>query len=165
MRSTKTSTRGFTLIELLLYVGILSLFLVVLTDMFGGAIDVQLESQSSGAVEQDGRYILQRVAYDVGQAREMTVPAAIGEQTATLQMRVNGQSTTYDLTGTDLRITDALGSSLANSALTQISNLAFLRLGNVGGKAAIQVRFTVTSKTVRAAGPTARNFQTTIGLR
>lgn len=165
MRSTKKLARGFTLIELLLYVGILSLFLVVLTDMFGGAIDVQLESQSSGAVEQDGRYILQRLGYDMGRVEEITVPAAIGEQTASLELRAQGQPVAYSLTGTDLMITDASGSNLGNSALTQISNLTFLRLGNVGGKAAIQVQFTVTSKTVRVAGPQARNFQTTISLR
>src|SRR5258708_14824797 len=68
--------RGFTLVEMLIYMGIFSLMLIALTQIFTSIIDVQLESQSNGSVSQDGQYILSRLSYDISRAQDIATPSA-----------------------------------------------------------------------------------------
>ena len=56
--------RGFTLIELLIYMALVGLFLVVLTNMLATILETQAESTAVSLVDIDGRYILARLAYD-----------------------------------------------------------------------------------------------------
>src|SRR3990172_6790072 len=57
MLRIRNSRRGFTIIELILYMGMLSILLAVLSQIFVSILNVQLESQSSSSIEQDSRYI------------------------------------------------------------------------------------------------------------
>ncbi len=56
--------RGFTLIELLIYMALVGLFLVVLTNMLATILETQTESTAASLVDIDGWYILARLAYD-----------------------------------------------------------------------------------------------------
>ncbi|KKU28482.1 MAG: hypothetical protein UX80_C0003G0029 [Candidatus Amesbacteria bacterium GW2011_GWA2_47_11b] len=56
--------KAFTLIELLIYMGLVGLFLVVLTNMLATILETQEESAAASLVDIDGRYILSRIAYD-----------------------------------------------------------------------------------------------------
>ena len=156
------SSGGFTLIEFLIYMGIFSMLLVVLTQMFVMILTTQLGTESSSSVEQDSRFILARLMYDVQRASQITVPATLGVSGNTLQLIIGGVSYTYVLNGTNLE----LNSNQVNSFDTTVSNLSFERRGNVGGETDVNVAFTLKSKVLRNNMPMElKNVQTVIGLR
>lgn len=156
---------GFTVVEMLLYMGLLSGFLVVLTSIFLSALDVSSESQSFTRVEEDGRYILARLQYDIARSQAVTIPMTLGSSTNTLQMTIGGVGTTYSLSGTNLIITTGSGTNALNSFGSQVSGFTVVRLGNPGGKESVTVDVTVTSVTQRPSGPEVRSFRMTQGVR
>src|SRR3990167_8822134 len=95
--------RGFTLIEIIIYMALLSIFLLTLTDIFVSILDVQLESDATSAVEQDGRFLLSRLAYDINRANAITIPGAIGSSSNSLEMTIAADTYTYTLSGSDLQ--------------------------------------------------------------
>lgn len=157
---------GYTLVELLIFMALLAGILVVVSDILGSVLDVRLESESTSSVEQDGKYILNRIGYDIGRADEITVPANDGDNSASLILVIGPSSNSYSLNGGNLQLTNLSGTNRLNSISTSISNLSFTRIGNsADAKDTIRMSFTVTSTTVRVSGPEVRSYQTTVGLR
>lgn len=161
----RNSCRGFTVVELILYMGILTILLTVLTEVFGSILDTQLESQAVSSVEQDARFILSRLTYDIMNAQSITTPINLGDQTQTLQLTKSGIDYTYSVAGGNFSLTDNFGTDQLNSFDSTISNLSFTRLGASSGKPTITIEFTLTSLTRQAKGPETKSFQTTVGLR
>jgi type II secretory pathway pseudopilin PulG len=159
------SNKGFTITELLIYMGIFSILLVVLTEIFVTILKVQLESEATSSVEQDSRFILTRLMYDIQRANTVNLPASLGDQGSVLRFIIGGVTYTYTINNDNLELTMNANANKLNSFDTTISNLTFQRLGNPGGINSINVGFTVTSKAKRASGPEIKNVQTVIGLR
>ena len=160
--------RGFTLIEIIIYMALLSIFLLTLTDIFVSILDVQLESDATSAVEQDGRFILSRMAYDIPRASSIDIPPQIGQTRSNLRMTIGGVTYEYAENGGNLQLTNNLGTSNLNGSETAVSNLSFQKIANsavVGTKETIKINFTIESITQRTQGPEVRNFQTTVGRR
>lgn len=157
--------KGFTIVEMLVYMGLLTGFLVVLTQIFLSSLDVQLASERTSSVAQDGRYILSRLEYDVARAQAITVPVALGGQAGSLQLTIAGIPHTYLVDNGNLTLTNALGTNTVNSVGTGISGFTVRRLGNVNGKQSARVSFILTSTTEGPTGPEVRTYQTTIGIR
>lgn len=157
--------RGFTLIELIVYMGLMSIFLLTLTEIFLSVLDVQTESQQNSSVEQDGKYILARLNYDISQASTITSPASLGQSANAATLVISGVNYTYDGSGSSLILTNNYGASQINSDGSTISNVSFSRLGNSGGKNSLQIKFRLTSSSNRNAGREMRDFQTTLGTR
>jgi type II secretory pathway pseudopilin PulG len=159
-------SRGFTITELLIYMGIFTILLVVLTEIFVTTLNVQLESEATSSVDQDSRFILSRLMYDIQRASRIDVPASLGSLPGdTLSLIIGGDTYTYALNNTDLELDRNGTANKLNSFDTTISNVVFQRLGNPGGVNSIKVGFTVSSKVQRASGPEIKNVQTMIGLR
>ena len=159
---------GFTLIELLIYMGILSILLAALSQIFGSIIDSQLESEATSSVQQDGRFIFSRLAYDINRAQDsagIIQPASLGATSTALQLNIDGVSYTYSLNGGNLELAEGAVTNALNSSETTVSNLSFTRLGNSGGKNTVQIEYTVTSKIIQPKGLETKDFQTTIGIR
>lgn len=144
--------------------GIFVILLTVITTVFTQSIDVQLESQATSSVEQDGRYILAKLIYDINRASSITSPS-LGNTTTSLQIVVNGVTQTYQLSSGNLTITDSNGTNQLNGFDTTISNLSFQQLGNVGGQNSVRINFRASSITERNTGPEIRDYQTTAGIR
>lgn len=162
----KLNRRGFTIVELIIYMGILSILLMVLTDTFASILEVRKESEAVTAVEQDGNYILAKLFYDISHAQSIGTPASLGTSSNTLQLTIGGVSNTYSLSGGNLQVVNNHGTNVLNGIDSSVSNLSFLRLGNIGGKDTIQMTFTVTSRIVRSGGITeTKTYQTSAGLR
>ncbi len=159
------SKKGFTLVELLIYIGLLTILMAILTRIFTGIIDVQLSSEATGAVEEDGRYIYSRLTYDVGRATGVVTPAVPGDQSNSLTLLIDGVANTYSISSNNLMLANGQGADQLNSEGTTISNVSFERLGNVGGKDSVQVKYTITSTTQQVSGPDTKNIETTIALR
>lgn len=156
---------GFSLVELLIYIGLLAILMTILSRIFTGIIDVQLSSEATGAVEEDGRFIYARMAYDIGRAQSVVSPVNLGDVADTLILQIDGVTNTYNVSSNNLVLTNAYGSSQLNSVGSVISNLSFQRLGNVNGKDSILVTYTVTSTTVNIRGADTKTIETTIALR
>lgn len=165
--SKKTCNRkgGFTIVELLIYMALLSGFLIITTELFASIMDVKLESESVSSVEQDGRYILTRLAYDIPQSSSITTPNTLGSTTTSLVMVISGITYTYSINGDNLQLVNNLGTNNLNSTESKISDVSFRKIGNAGGKETIKLNFTVTSATTGNTGPEVRTFNTTIGRR
>lgn len=160
--------KGFTLIELLLFMGMVSILLLVLTQMFVSVLDLQKESTAVSAIQEDGAMILSRMMYDISRADSIVTPSSLGQQTTSLQITTGGINYTYSLNNNgNLELTDNVGTDQLNSFNSTVSNLTFTRLGNniVGGKHTIRLAFRLTSKVRQAKGFEVKNFQTTIGIR
>lgn len=161
------SQKGVTVVELLLYMAILSVLLTILTSVFVSALDVQSESQASSSVEQDGNYVLARLAYDIHGAQGINIPAVNGATSNNFQIAVNGVNYTYSVdVNNNLILTNDLGVNNLNNYGSSVSALLVQRLGNVGGvEDTLRVNFTVTSRTKRSSGFETKDFQTNFSLR
>lgn len=148
-----------------MYMGLLSILLVVLVDIFSSALDVQLQSQATSSVSQDGRFLLSRFMYDLQRSENVVIPAAAGSQSNTLQITVGGINYTYAVESENLQISNNNGADTLNSFDTTVSNLSFQKIGNVGGKDTVKILFTLTGKDIKKSGREIKNFQTTVGLR
>ncbi len=163
------SQRGVTVVELLLYMAILSVLLTILTSVFISALDVQSESNASSSVEQDGNYIIARLAYDMHRANSINFPASDGAtSTDNFQIIINAVNYKYSVdSNNNLILTVSSVPNNLNGYGSSISNFSVLRLGNGVGKIedTLKINFTVTSRTKRQSGYEIKDFETNLSLR
>lgn len=165
MKKINIYASGFTLVELLLYMGLLAVFLVVLTDIFVSALNVQTSSESASAVLSDGQYILARLAYDAGQSQDIATPSASGQNLGTLSFVENGALYTYSVTNGNLNLTSGGVTNSLNSSESSISSFSATRIASSGVKPTVQVNFTLRGISVPVQGPSTETFRTTLGVR
>lgn len=156
---------GFTIVEMLVSMALTSMFLVVMTDIFTSTLALQTEDEAAAAVSQDGRYLLQRLSYDVARASAITMPNTLGGSGSSLVLTIDGVAASYSLDAGDIVVTNGAGSDRLNSAATVISGLSIQRLGSSGLPDTARITFTVTSKQKPTAGPASQTFTITAGRR
>ena len=161
------SQRGVTIVELLLYMAILSVLLTILTSIFVSALDVQSESNATSSVQQDGNYVLARLAYDIHRAQSINIPVSNGATNNNFQIVVSGVNYTYSVdANNNLVLTNNLGTNNLNNYGTRVSAFLVQRLGNAGGiENTLKINFTVTSRTERVSRFETKDFQTNLSLR
>jgi len=159
--------KGFTLIELVIYMGILTILLSVLCSIFTSILDVQLQPTSTSSVNQDGRYLLSKLLYDVKSSSEILVPANPGTVSSTMQVTINSINYTYSLNGGNLQIVNnnTNDTDVLNSYDTSISGLSFTRVGNGGSSDTVRVSYTVSSRATSRSGVETKSFTTTLGTQ
>jgi Tfp pilus assembly protein FimT len=161
----KKLQRGFTITELLIYMGLMSIFVVVLMGIFTSALKTKLATESASGISQDSRYILSKLSYDVNNADSITSPA-LGSTSATLQMVASSSAVIYAVNGGNLTRTVGGVSTNINGFDTQLDSITFKNIGNPGGKATIQIVYTVRSKIIIQGGGTeVQTVNTTVGTR
>lgn len=165
LNKSKNKSNGFTLVELVVYMGIVMIFMLVLTDILEAILNTRLSSQSTSEVAQDGRFIYTRLIYDINRSSGVILPLNIGDTSTSLQATISGSLNTYSLSSGNLILNDSTTSAQLNSVDTSVSNLTFTRIGNPGGKNTFQIKFTVTSKIPTKGAVDAEVFQTTAGPR
>ncbi len=157
--------KGFTLVEILLYMALLSIFLITLVDILVSALDVQLESQATSAVDIDSRFISSRLNYDILRASAITTPANLGDTANSLVATIGGVNYTYSLSGGNLVLNDGSGGKNLNSSESTVAGISFQKLGSAGSKETIHVVYTLESVTLRASGKESRIIDTVFGRR
>lgn len=163
--NNQIKNKGFSMIELLVYMSLFSIVIVLLADMFASLLSVQLKTQSTSYVEQDGRYILTRLMRDVATAQSIATPSLGGQTTPTLTLTLPADTYTYALTTGNLTLTTGTGIDVLNGFDTTVSNLSFTKITNTGAKDTVRINYTVTSKTKTPTGTKSVDYQTTVGLR
>ena len=115
--------KAFTIVELVVYMGILSVLLVVFIDMFATLVNRQLETESLSSVQQDANYLLSRLTYDFSQSKNIQTPSSPGSPSATLTL-LNGSTSYYYFLKSDNLISSHSGIlDQLNSSETTISNV------------------------------------------
>lgn len=162
--------KSFTIIELLIFMGILSIILYVLTDIFVSSLKVKTQSESQASLQQDSRYILAKLMYDINRATAINNPS-LGQESDTLEIIINSNIYTYTINNGNLLLTNDLGSNILNGYNTQLSNLRFLHLGTQPTdekpfpKDNVLINFSLESKALINSRQETLSFQTTVGLR
>ena len=154
--------KGATLVELLIYLGLASIMLVILSELFVSILNESVETQNYSAVQTDGRYILARLRYSINNADSITTPLNLGETSNTLEL--DGGKYRFYLADNKFYLysRDDVGSPsyLMSNLDTKITDLVFSQQGNVGGKPVISIAFTASSGEV---GTTQHETQTFVG--
>lgn len=158
------SSKGFTLVEMLVYMGLLSIFLVVQMDILVSVLETTRSSEANSSVAQDGRFILSRLGYDIQRASAITSPASVGSSSNTLTLTIGGVSHSYALTSGNLVLTNNLGSNNLNSNQTTVSAVNFTKIGS-STRETVKLEFAVGSVTQTQAGAEMRQFDLTVGKR
>ncbi len=159
--------KGFTLIEVLIFMGIFSILILVMFQLLTSIFDVQLESQSTSAVSKDGRYILNRLTYDIKNSAIVTSPSS-GSQGQSLVISDGNTTYTYSLSNGNLTLTNSITgtSDQLNSVNTLVSSLNFLTLSDTNTQnKTVTVSFTVNSKVIERKGINTQSFNLTVGTR
>lgn len=133
--------------------------------IFSSSIDVQLDTQATSSVSQDGEFILEKLNYDLHRTQNVIIPSSPGEQSNHLQIIIDDVNYTYEVNNGNLLLIDDSGTDTLNSYETTLTNMTFKCLGNGSGKNTIAITFTLTSKTIRRSGPDIKDFRITVGLR
>lgn len=162
---TQQKKAGYTLVELLIYLGLFGILISVLTTIFFSTLELRAQSETISAVEQDGRYILQKLTQVIRDADAVISPLSNGESTNQLIISRVGSIETYQLDDTDLVQSSDSGVVQLNSDSTTISDFSIQRLGAVSGLPTLKITLTISS-TGRVAGITQSHiFTTTVGIR
>jgi len=172
---TKKFQSGVTIVELIVYIGLLSIFTLVLVDVFVTILNAKLESESTSTLNQDARYIYSKIAYDVENADSMTLPFNPGDTGHELRVVTDGVIDTYSLDASGnliLEVNNGMETTKMklNGADTTIPllptpGISFTRLGPLDEKPTVKVSFTIKSLVNLQSGEQSRTIDTTFGLR
>lgn len=146
--STLFSSRvGFTLVELLLYMGLLAIFLVVLTDVLVTALSVRSKTTGAALVSLEGEYIRERLLYDIRRASSFSTPANLGQTASQLTMVIDGAPLSVTLGSNALSQTSGATTDRLHSDSTRIASFSATRIGNGTGKDTVWIFYTIESTT------------------
>ncbi|KKP37475.1 MAG: hypothetical protein UR23_C0003G0010 [Candidatus Roizmanbacteria bacterium GW2011_GWA2_32_13] len=157
--------KSFTIIELLLYMGILSIILMVFIDLFVSMTRIRTENESTSNVQQDSSYLINKLVYDIHQAKSISTPATPLAQTNTLNLVINGTNYSYSSQSGNLILSDGVNNYQMNGYDTKLTNLLFTRLGSGDIHDVIKINLSITSRVKKQSGYETQSFETMAGLR
>src|SRR3990167_2520551 len=91
----RNKQRGFTVIEMVIYIGTLAIFMAILTQIFTSILNVRTKTESTSSLEQDSKYVLSRLVYDINRAQSITRPVNLGGQESRLEITIDGNPYSY----------------------------------------------------------------------
>jgi Tfp pilus assembly protein PilW len=169
---TLKTQKGASLVEILVYFALLSIVLLIATDLMLKSGEFGLEFSSKNNIQADGKFISNRLVNNIHQATNITTPANLGDSDSTLVLMIGNETHTYTLIGTDLQYTKetpppgaTTKTANINSNLTKINSISFQRLGNTGGKNMIKITFEIEDVKGKKGNPIIKTFETMVGIR
>lgn len=163
-------TRGFSLLELIIYIGILSLMVVILAGSFVSLTRGRTQSESRVEVESNARFALERISQDIWTASSLVTPI-LSTASSTLSLSVAGTSVVYDVVNGVLRRTVNAGTAEAlTSSRVVVDPPTFTRLENyqstlLATTTSVQVSMTVRSASAAPESVYSTTLRSTIDLR
>jgi len=133
----------------LIYMALLTIFLLVLLDVFTTTLNFKLQSEAVSTLNQDTRSILGNLNYNIYNSGSATIISSS-------KLSLDSGAKVYELLGGDL----LLNSVKLNSLDTKIDNITFTKIGQT-----IQILFTLESLITTIGGPRTQTVSTTLGLR
>jgi Tfp pilus assembly protein PilE len=124
---------GFTFIELILYVAVVAMLLAAVVPFAWNVIETGIKSSVQQEVTANGRFISERIVYEIRNASGINSVSATAISLATTSPATN--PTVIDLSGGNIRITQGTGNAITlNSSNTVISDLLFTNLTSLDNK-------------------------------
>jgi type II secretory pathway component PulJ len=160
-----TGNKGVTLIEMVIYMGILSIILIVFVDMFAVLVNKQMETESISSVQQDSNYILSRLSYDFSQAETVEIPAQAGSSSAMLRLMIASQLYDYSIVNNSLIVTSSGISTQLNGYDTTIDPITFTRIGEGNSNDVVRITIPIISRAKKQSGYELFTISTTLGIR
>jgi Tfp pilus assembly protein PilW len=140
---------GFTLVELLISMGIMMILLTIMTQVFSSILNLRQNSEAISPLAQDSRYLILRLAYDVGRASSISLPA-VGNSSSSMTLVISGQNYLYQLNGNSLSLKIGAGTAQNLTGTgTSITSLSFTRNADLGGKPNISLDTTLRATTLQ----------------
>lgn len=160
------NSQAFTLIELMIFMGIFSILIFILTDIFIISLKTKTSAESTAVINQDGRFIFAKLTADINNANSISSPV-LGTSSSSIDLILYGVPETIRFNDSSGNIELVTGgkTDVLNSVNSKISNLAFTRLGNIGGKNTIRINITLQSRQIVNNNHEVISLETTVGLR
>jgi len=135
---------GFTLVELIIYIGIVSVMLLAISNFVFFLSYSRIKSQTIAEVEQQGMQVMQIITQTIRNAESINFPSS-GATSSELSLEITETAknqTVFDIFGGTIRITEGINSPiiLTSSRLT-VSELIFQNLSTTGTPGIIRVQF------------------------
>ncbi len=163
------SKKGTSLIELILYLGLLSIVLIIATDIMFRTSEFSLQSAAGNDLQDDARFIVSRFSYDIRRSNSISLPASLGDSSVTLILSIGSETHTYTLNSFNLEYQETVGPNTQtgnlNSNRTKVNSLSFERLGSVDGNPTMKVMFELEGTTAKKGGPDQKTFETVVSQR
>lgn len=139
--------KAFTLVEIILYIGLVSIMLLVITSFFGVMIQSRLRNQAIADVNEQGVQVMQIILQTVRNATAINAPTP-GNSETSLSVNVNGAGlspSVFSLNSGAIQITEGAGSAVTLSSNRVIlTSLTFTNLTRSGTPGAVRVQFTLS---------------------
>ncbi|MBI4458168.1 prepilin-type N-terminal cleavage/methylation domain-containing protein [Candidatus Uhrbacteria bacterium] len=161
--------KGFSLIELLIYVGILSVILVLVLSVYLILGRIRARNNAKLALNENARIILGRVRNSILDSSAAVLGGSCGQNTLTLT--VGASSVTYRITGNVFEIVeDANPAQVLSSSSVRVGNAGtclFVKLDNPApSKPTVQVNLRLTYDTPgNPLTELTQDYQQTVALR
>ncbi len=137
--------KGVTIVELMIYLGLSTIMLLILSQLFVAILEESVKVQNYSAVQADGRYVLGRLKMQLNNADSVSVPASLGDSAGELVLTEGGVTYRYYVNSEHLYLSDGTGDYLVSDLDTRITDALFTRTGNADGKPVILIEFTSSS--------------------
>lgn len=162
--STKRTVSGTTFIEILLYIALLSIVVVFITDIILQTLSFMIESRNISYLDSDARYISARLRTDLRRAESIVEPNTTGETANSISLVLDGDNYSYALNQGALEITDPNGTYRINSDQTTVSSFSITNVSYATGSPTFNITLGLQARTV-SGGVDAIDINLTINSR
>jgi len=150
MINLKNNNHGFTLLELLIYVAILGVVTVVVSQTYILFSKSRAQVESRAQVNSDLRFAMELIGKDIEQAAAVADPATPGATSSEISLTIAGQSVVYSILNGFLQKQVGAGApeKIISSSTLAISLVA-TRLENTNqilGKKKVSVQYVLTGQ-------------------
>ena len=157
--------KGVTIVELIIYLGLSTVMLVILSQLFGAILEESVKVQNYSAVQTDGRYTMGRLRTQLNNADSVSVPTNLGDSAGELVLAEGGETYHYYVYNEQLYLNDGVGDYLVSDLDTRITDVLFTRTGNIDGKPVILIQFTSSTGSAGTVQYESQTFKGAGGLR
>lgn len=164
MKKNKKHQSGFSLVEILIYMALMGIFMTVLLDIFVTTLNIKLGSERTSSLNQDMRFVLQKISYEIANADSVTIPAT-GSASTTLRLTSPTGTKIFASSSGNLVLTASGATMNLNGPDTTLTEISFQNVSVSGLKPAVKFTFTLNSLIDVYGGNRSQTLNSTVMLR
>jgi prepilin-type N-terminal cleavage/methylation domain-containing protein len=161
----KNMKKGFTLIEMLIAIAIFTVIAIAFIGILSVVTQVQVQSTSAAAVNQESQFLLQKLQYYIQTASIIDISTSTPTSTLKFDVASSSLDPSYiTLASGTVYLQQPSGGALQplTSNKVTVSNLLFKRNANPPGHDAVSISYTMVYNTSNIAQSFSQLFQTSI---
>ncbi len=147
----KPISKGTTFVEVLLYIALLSIVIIFITDIILQTLSFMIESRNITYLDSDARFISSKLRNDIRRAESVSTPATVGETAQELGFVFDTENYSYSLADGVLQITDPNGTYRINSNQTYVSSFSVKNASYELGSTTLNFDIVLQSRTVSSS--------------